>query len=279
MDLDLFLKADTWLALLTLCFLEIVLGIDNIIFISIVSNKLPEELRPRARNVGLALAMVVRICFLLGITWIITFTEPLFTIPKNFIMQHAMAFSGRDLILGFGGLFLIAKSTMEINHEMEGEDGDEDSSKKKGGNVTLSGTIIQIILLDIIFSFDSILTAIGIVDQVIIMIVAVIVSICVMMFFSGTISRFIQQHPSMEVLALGFLILIGFMLFLESLHYVIPKGYIYFAVAFSLLIELTNIRVKKKRKGGGDDDKKSAPVKLKKGYSEEELNEAVMEKK
>lgn len=272
MDLDLFLKADTWLALLTLCFLEIVLGIDNIIFISIVSNKLPEEQRPRARNVGLALAMIVRICFLLGITWIITFTEPLFTIPKNFIMQHAMSFSGRDLILGFGGLFLIAKSTMEINHEMEGEDGEEGVTKK-AVTVTMTGTILQIILLDIIFSFDSILTAIGIVDQVIIMIIAVIVSICVMMFFSGAISRFIQQHPSMEVLALGFLILIGFMLFLESLHYVIPKGYIYFAVAFSLLIELTNIRVKKKRKGD-----KSKPVKLKKGYTDEELHEAVDEK-
>ncbi|HZY78791.1 MAG TPA: TerC family protein [Cyclobacteriaceae bacterium] len=271
MDLELFLKADTWLALLTLCFLEIVLGIDNIIFISIVSNKLPEEHRARARNIGLALAMIVRICFLLGITWIITFTEPLFTIPKNFIMAHAMAFSGRDLILGFGGLFLIAKSTMEINHEMEGEDS-EDGEKKKGPAVTLSGTILQIILLDIIFSFDSILTAIGIVDKVIIMIIAVIVSICVMMFFSGAISRFIQRHPSMEVLALGFLILIGFMLFLESLHYVIPKGYIYFAVAFSLLIELTNIRVKKKR---GD---KATPVKLKKGYTDEELNEAVEEK-
>jgi predicted tellurium resistance membrane protein TerC len=271
MDFELFLKADTWLALLTLCFLEIVLGIDNIIFISIVSNKLPEEHRARARNVGLALAMIVRICFLLGITWIITFTEPLFTIPKNFIMAHAMSFSGRDLILGFGGLFLIAKSTMEINHEMEGEDDEEGGTKKKSASVTMSGTIMQIILLDIIFSFDSILTAIGIVDQVIIMIIAVIVSICVMMFFSGAISRFIQKHPSMEVLALGFLILIGFMLFLESLHYVIPKGYIYFAVAFSMLIELTNIRVKKKR---GD---KSKPVKLKKGYTDEELHEAVDE--
>ncbi|HEX8059642.1 MAG TPA: TerC family protein [Cyclobacteriaceae bacterium] len=275
MSLDLFLKADTWLALLTLCFLEIVLGIDNIIFISIVSNKLPEEHRARARNIGLALAMLVRICFLLGITWIITFTEPLFTIPKNFIMTHAMSFSGRDLILGFGGLFLIAKSTMEINHEMEGES-EEHDRKKRAVTVTLSGTIVQIILLDIIFSFDSILTAIGIVDpsKVIVMIIAVVVSICVMMFFSGSISRFIQKHPSMEVLALGFLILIGFMLFLESLHYVIPKGYIYFAVAFSLLIELTNIRVKRKR----GDKSKSKPVKLKKGYTDEELNEAVVEK-
>ena len=270
--MELFLKADTWLALLTLCFLEIVLGIDNIIFISIVSNKLPEENRKQARNVGLALAMLVRIAFLLGITWIITFTEPLFTIPSNFIMSHAMAFSGRDLILGFGGLFLIAKSTMEINHEMEGDpDEDEDGVTKKPAVVTLTGTILQIILLDIIFSFDSILTAIGIVDQVILMIIAVIVSIGVMMFFSGHISRFIQQHPSMEVLALGFLILIGFMLFLEALHEVIPKGYIYFAVAFSLLIEFFNIRVRKKRTSKGK------VVKLNKAFTEEQLDEVVKE--
>lgn len=267
--MELFLKADTWLALLTLCFLEIVLGIDNIIFISIVSNKLPEEDRKQARNIGLALAMLVRIAFLLGITWIITFTEPLFEIPANFFMSHPMAFSGRDLILGFGGLFLIAKSTMEINHEMEGDD-DEEGGGKKTAVVTMTGTILQIILLDIIFSFDSILTAIGIVDQVILMIIAVVVSIGVMMFFSGHISRFIQQHPSMEVLALGFLILIGFMLFLEALHEVIPKGYIYFAVAFSLLIEFFNIRVRKKRTG-----KKT--VKLNKSFTEEQLEEVVNE--
>jgi predicted tellurium resistance membrane protein TerC len=246
--MELFLKADTWLALLTLCFLEIVLGIDNIIFISIVSNKLPEELRKQARNTGLFLAMFVRIGFLLGITWIITFTDPLFTVPANFMMDHAVDFSAHDLILGFGGLFLIAKSTMEIGHEMEGEAEDEDEKKKP--SVTLAGTIVQIILLDIIFSFDSILTAVGIVDpdKVVIMIIAVIVSIFVMMFFSGGISRFIQKYPSMEVLALGFLILIGFMLFLEALHQVIPKGYVYFAVAFSLLIEFFNIRVRNSKK-------------------------------
>src|SRR5882762_9449831 len=275
--MELFLKADTWLALLTLCFLEIVLGIDNIIFISITSNKLPEELRKRARNTGLLLAMLVRICLLLGITWIIQFTEPLFTIPANFLLDHDKSFSGKDLILGFGGLFLIAKSTMEINHEMEGEEDDDDGIPKKKPQVTLFGTIVQIILLDIIFSFDSILTAVGIVDpdKVLIMIIAVIISIVVMMFFSGHISRFIQEHPSMEVLALGFLILIGFMLFLEALEFKVPKGYIYFAVAFSLLIELTNIRVKKKRKDGKESSK---PVKLKKGYTDEELNEAVIEK-
>lgn len=266
--MELFLKPDTWLALLTLCFLEIVLGIDNIIFISIVSNKLPEIDRKKARNTGLALAMFVRIGLLLGITWIIGFTEPLFSIPANYFMEHEMALSGKDLILGFGGLFLIAKSTMEINHEMEGEDGEEE--QKKTAVPSFTSTIVQIILLDIIFSFDSILTAVGIVppEQVLIMIIAVIVSIIVMMFFSGAISAFIKKHPSMEVLALGFLILIGFTLLLEGLHKDIPKGYIYFAVAFSLLIEFTNIRVRKKRK---------KPVKLNKPFTEEERKEAVKE--
>ena len=269
--MEIFLDADTWLALLTLCFLEIVLGIDNIIFISIVSNRLPEEQRQRARNVGLSMAMIVRIIFLLGITWIIGFTDPLFTIPQTLWMHEDLQVSGRDLILGFGGLFLIAKSTMEINHEMEGEDDEDESDgrKPKSVGISLAGTIVQIVLLDIIFSFDSILTAVGIVerDKVIIMIIAVIVSILVMMFFSGSISRFIQQHPSMEVLALGFLILIGFMLFLEALHYQIPKGYIYFAVAFSMLIELTNIRVRKKRK--------VKPVKLNKPFTDEEMHKAI----
>lgn len=271
--MEIFLKADTWLALLTLCFLEIVLGIDNIIFISIVSNKLPEEQRARARNMGLAFAMVVRILFLLGITWVIGFTETLFTVPQTFWMHADLPVSGRDLILGFGGLFLIAKSTMEINHEMEGEEDEENGENviTRKPAISLTGTIIQIVLLDIIFSFDSILTAVGIVDKVIIMIIAVIVSIIIMMFFSGTISRFIQQHPSMEVLALGFLILIGFMLFLEALHYAIPKGYIYFAVAFSMLIELTNIRVRKKRK--------MRPVKLNKPFTEEEMRQVVEGKK
>jgi predicted tellurium resistance membrane protein TerC len=273
MSLDIFLKADTWLALLTLCFLEIVLGIDNIIFISIVSNKLPEDQRQKARNTGLFLAMFVRIGFLLGITWIIGFKQPLFSVSDilpdaliSFLGFHGEhMFSGRDLILGFGGLFLIAKSTMEINHEMEGETVEKGSRKSRVP--TVSGTIVQIILLDIIFSFDSILTAVGIVDKdkVIIMIMAVIVSIGVMMFFSGGISKFIQQHPSMEVLALGFLILIGFMLFLESLEIVVPKGYIYFAVAFSLLIEFFNIRVLNKRKAD--------PVKLHKSYTDEDLEE------
>lgn len=241
--MDIFLKPETWLALLTLTFFEVVLGIDNIIFISIVSNRLPADIRDRTRNMGLVLAMLVRIVLLLGITWVIQFKDPLFTVFDK-------AFSGRDLILGLGGLFLIAKSTREINHEMEGEEEEEEDSK---GKVNVTGVIIQIILLDIIFSFDSILTAVGLTDMVIIMIVAVVLSIGIMMIFSGRISEFIRQHPSMEVLALGFLILIGFMLFLEGLHYEIPKGYIYFAVAFSLLIEMVNIKVRKRRKQAKDE--------------------------
>jgi predicted tellurium resistance membrane protein TerC len=244
--MEIFLKAETWLALLTLTFFEVVLGIDNIIFISIVSNKLPIEIRAKTRNTGLLLAMVVRIMLLLTITWVMKFKDPLFTIPKTFINAEALAISGRDLILIFGGLFLIAKSTREINHEMEGEEEAVEGGGSKKANV--SGIIVQIILLDIIFSFDSILTAVGLTDKVIIMIIAVILSIGIMIIFSGKISNFIHDHPSMEVLALGFLILIGFMLFLEGLHKEVPKGYIYFAIVFSMIIEMVNIRVRNRRK-------------------------------
>ena len=235
--MEMFLHPETWLALLTLTFFEVVLGIDNIIFISIIANRLPVEMRAKTRNMGLLLAMGVRVILLLGITWVITFTEPLF-----YVMEKG--FSGRDLILGFGGLFLIAKSTREINHEIEGED-DVISSGK--GAINVSGIIAQIVLIDIIFSFDSILTAVGLTDNVIIMIIAVVISIGIMMVFAGAISNYINKHPSLEVLALGFLILIGFMLFLEGLHYDIPKGYIYFAVAFSVMIEMVNIRVRRRR--------------------------------
>src|SRR6186713_2579482 len=246
--MEIFLKAETWLALLTLTFFEVVLGIDNIIFISIVSNRLPIEIRSKTRNLGLLLAMVVRILLLLTITWVMKFKQILFTIPGTLIFQEPMDISGRDLILIFGGLFLIAKSTREINHEMEGEE--EEESAENGGkkSVNVSGIIVQIILLDIIFSFDSILTAVGLTNEVIIMIVAVVLSIGIMIIFSGAISGFINKHPSMEVLALGFLILIGFMLFLEGLHKEVPKGYIYFAIVFSLLIEMVNIRVRNRRK-------------------------------
>lgn len=244
--MDIFLHAEAWLALLTLTFFEVVLGIDNIIFISIVSNRLPVEIRSKTRNLGLLLAMVVRILLLLTITWVMKFTQPLFSIPDTWILQEPMDISGRDLILIFGGLFLIAKSTREINHEMEGEEDHEEQTGGKKNNVV--GVIVQIILLDIIFSFDSILTAVGLTQHVTIMIVAVILSIGIMIIFSGRISNFINKHPSMEVLALGFLILIGFMLFLEGLHKEVPKGYIYFAIVFSMIIEMVNIRVRNRRK-------------------------------
>jgi predicted tellurium resistance membrane protein TerC len=243
--MDIFLQPEAWIALLTLTFFEVVLGIDNIIFISIVCNRLPVEIRAKTRNFGLVLAMLVRILLLLTITWVMKFKETLFTIPDTLVFQEPIDISGRDLILVFGGLFLIAKSTREINHEMEGE---EETMEQGSGKVNVTGVIIQIILLDIIFSFDSILTAVGLTDKVIIMIIAVVLSIGIMIIFSGAISSFIHKHPSMEVLALGFLILIGFMLFLEGLHKEVPKGYIYFAIVFSLLIEMVNIRVRNRRK-------------------------------
>jgi predicted tellurium resistance membrane protein TerC len=254
------MQADTWLALLTLTFFEIVLGIDNIIFISIVSNRLPIDIRAKARNMGMSLALIVRVLLLLGITWVMKFTQPLFFTSSlmpdslfNWLGIHDHPFSGRDLILMFGGMFLIAKSTREIGHEMEG---DEEIQSGSGPSVNVTSVIIQIILLDIVFSFDSILTAVGLTNQVIIMIIAVVISIGIMMLFSGRISDFINRHPSMEVLALGFLILIGFMLFLEGLEYEIPKGYIYFAVAFSLLIEFVNIRVRGNKKKHREEIKK-----------------------
>ena len=225
------------IALLTLTFLEIVLGVDNIIFISIVSNKLPANQQAKARNIGLVLAMAFRVGLLLGITWIIGFTEPLFTV-------FGLDISGRDLILAAGGLFLLAKSTSEIHHKIEGEDHSEASSAKKA---SLGPTILQIIILDMVFSFDSILTAVGLTNEVVIMIIAVVISIGVMMIFAGAISRFINKHPTLQILALSFLILIGFMLIIEALHYEVPKGYIYFAVGFSLLVEVLNMRFRKSR--------------------------------
>ncbi len=242
--MEIFAEPGSWIALLTLTFLEVVLGIDNIIFISIVSNKLPEAQRPKARNIGLALALIFRVVLLLGITWIIGFTQPLFT-----VLGHE--FSRRDIILLAGGLFLIFKSTSEIHHKMEGSAEKHSDSKAN----SLFNVIFQIILLDVIFSFDSILTAVGLTDQLILMILAVIISIIIMMIFAKSISDFIGKHPSLEVLALSFLILIGFMLGIEALGHHVPKGYIYFAVFFSLVVELLNMRVRKKR---------TEPVKLRK---------------
>lgn len=242
---EIFAHSETWLALLTLTFLEIVLGIDNIIFISIVTNKLPENKQRFARNIGLGLAMIFRIALLLGIAWIARFTQPLYTIESFKILGMAVPeyhITGRNIILLLGGLFLIAKSTSEIYHKMEKEHAPETSSKKAG----IFNTLIQIVLLDIIFSFDSILTAIGLAKEVLVMVIAIIVSILMMMLYAGAISRFINKYPSLQILALSFLILIGFMLVLESLEQEIPKGYIYFAIFFSLIVELLNIRLRKK---------------------------------
>ncbi len=239
MDFTIFLQSEAWIALLTLSFLEIVLGIDNIIFISILTNKLPDEVRPKARFSGIALALIFRIAMLLGITWIIGFTQPIFE-----IFSHTV--TGRDLVLFVGGLFLIAKSTSEIHHKVGEVDKEEDKQDlKKEAAKSFVSIIIQIGLLDIVFSFDSILTAIGMTDEIIIMIIAVVVSLVVMLIFAGRIASFIEKYPTLQVLALSFLILIGFVLVAESFHQEIPKGYIYFAVAFSLTVEAINIRVRK----------------------------------
>jgi predicted tellurium resistance membrane protein TerC len=232
--MEVFLNAEAWIALLTLTFLEIILGIDNIIFISIVSNRLPEQQRPKARTIGLALALGVRIVMLSAISYIIGFTEPLFE-----IFDHEV--SGRDIILAVGGLFLVGKSITEIHDKVDQDEHELNKDAKKTG---FSNVIIQIVLLDIIFSFDSILTAVGMSRDLVIMISAVIISIIIMMFFAGPISRFINRYPTLQMLALSFLILIGFMLMLESVHIEVPKGYIYFAVFFSLLVEFLNIRMR-----------------------------------
>ncbi|MDA0194681.1 MAG: TerC family protein [Bacteroidetes bacterium] len=244
MDFSIFTQAESWIALLTLTFLEIVLGVDNIIFISIVSNKLPESERAKARNTGLLLALGFRIALLFGITWIIGFTEPLFTLLT-------FELSGKDIILLAGGIFLIFKSTLEIHHKMEGAE--HDGVIKTGA--TIMAVIGQIVILDIIFSFDSILTAVGLTSQLLLMVIAVVIALMVMMTFSGMISAFIARHPTLEVLALSFLILIGFMLMIESFHYHVPKGYIYFAVFFSLIVEVLNMKI---------TGRKSVPLKLKK---------------
>jgi predicted tellurium resistance membrane protein TerC len=239
--MEIFLHGEAWIALLTLTFLEIVLGIDNIIFISIVTGKLPEEKQRFSRNMGLALAMIFRVALLLLITHIIGLSKPLFSLENIGINFEV---SIRDLILMAGGIFLIAKSTSEMHQKIEGI---EHHQKEQRTN-NVRAAILQIILLDIIFSFDSILTAIGLTQEVLLMIVAVVISMFIMMFFSGAISRFINKHPTLQVLALSFLILIGFMLIVDALHYEVPKGYIYFAVLFSLLVEMLNMRMRKKYK-------------------------------
>jgi predicted tellurium resistance membrane protein TerC len=238
---DIFSSADTWISLLTLTFMEVVLGIDNIIFISIVAGKLPREKQGQARNIGLTLALIFRVMLLLGITWIVGLKEPLFTIdlPGGF---SDFGVTGRDLILLAGGLFLIAKSTSEIHHKLEGDELGQEAVKPVH---SLGKVIFQIVLVDIVFSFDSILTAVGLVDHVIIMIIAVIISMGIMLAFSKYIADFVNKHPTVKMLALAFLIMIGVMLVIEAAHQHVSKGYIYFAMFFSLVVEMLNMRLRK----------------------------------
>jgi predicted tellurium resistance membrane protein TerC len=240
-----------WIAFGTLTSLEIVLGIDNIVFISILSGRLPESQQARARTVGLALAMVTRILLLLVLAWVIGLVAPLFTVLGEEI-------SGRDIILIAGGLFLVAKSTYEIHHKLEGEHSDPALRSYP----TFAAVIIQILLLDLVFSLDSVITAVGMVDELGVMIAAVVVAVLVMLVAAGPISRFVERHPTIKMLALSFLLLIGVTLMLEGLDQHVPKGYIYFAMAFSLFVELLNLRI-------GKTPGKPAPVRLREGHGME----------
>jgi predicted tellurium resistance membrane protein TerC len=232
---ELVASPEAWLAFGTLTALEIVLGIDNIIFLSILVGRLPAEQRPRGRTVGLALAMLMRIGLLLSITWVMGLSAALFT-----VVNHAV--SGRDLVLFGGGLFLIGKSTMEIHGTLEGEEQGQDAK----GHAGFLSTVIQIAVIDIVFSLDSVITAVGMADHVEVMIAAVVAAVGVMMFMAGPISDFVDRHPTVKMLALSFLILIGTALVGEAAGFHIPKGYIYFAMAFSVIVEMLNIKLRKK---------------------------------
>jgi predicted tellurium resistance membrane protein TerC len=237
--MDAFLTADGLVALFTLTLLEVVLGIDNVIFISILAGKLPANQQEKARRIGLMGAMGMRILLLLSIAWIMRLTEPLFTVP---IFNHE--FAGRDLILAGGGLFLLFKATREIHERLEGEDGHISARVAP----SLGAVIGQIMLLDIVFSLDSVITAVGMADDVAVMIAAVVVAVAIMMFAAGTVSRFVERHPTIKVLALSFLLLIGVSLIADGFGMHIPKGYIYFAMGFSIFVETINLRASKKGK-------------------------------
>ncbi len=234
--------AENAVALLTLTALEIVLGIDNIVFLAIVTAKLPLEQQTRARNIGLALAMIMRILLLLSLSWMMKLTEPFFTITQ-FGLDHAV--SGRDLILLIGGLFLIGKATYEIHDKVEGT-GEHGLTQRRGASFAVA--IVQIVALDLIFSLDSVITAVGMANEILIMVTAVVIAVGMMFFFAGPISRFVERHPTIKMLALSFLVLVGVMLVVEGLHQHVPKGYIYFAMAFSLGVEFLNIRSASKKK-------------------------------
>ncbi|MBG8555183.1 TerC family protein [Hymenobacter guriensis] len=241
-DLSVFSETQTWVSLLTLTFMEIVLGIDNIIFISIIVNRLDPSQQKRGRTIGLVLALVIRILLLMSISWIVGLKAPLFHLDVPWA-DHDFGVTGRDIILLIGGLFLIGKSTTEIHTKLQGEEETE-----AGGTVykSMGGIIVQIVLIDIVFSFDSILTAVGLVDNVLIMILAVILSMGVMLIFSGVVADFVNRNPTIKMLALSFLIMIGVMLVMEAFHKEIEKGYIYFAMFFSLIVEVLNMRLRKK---------------------------------
>ncbi len=253
--MELLADPQIWIAFLTLTLLELVLGIDNIVFISILAGKLPPEQQSKARFIGLALALVMRVILLFSLSWVIGLTAPLFTVIGQEI-------SGRDLVLLIGGLFLLAKSTHEIHSALEGEEGHKTAKVYP----SFIGVLIQIMLLDIVFSLDSVITAVGMVDNLWVMIAAVVISIGFMMAFAETIGSFVQKHPTIKMLALSFLILIGVMLIAEGLDQHIPKGYIYFAMAFSVIVEILNMRL---RKG------KTEPVQLHKPYGDKEEAEVL----
>ncbi|SEQ69859.1 Membrane protein TerC, possibly involved in tellurium resistance [Azotobacter beijerinckii] len=236
--MDWLTNPEIWVAFFTLTALEIVLGIDNIIMISILVGRMPKEMQPRTRLFGLALAMVTRILLLLSISWVMGLTADLFHV-------FGQGISGRDLILFFGGLFLLWKSSTEIYHGLEGEDETDQTPKGKGG--LFLATIVQIAIIDIVFSLDSVITAVGMVSHVPVMIAAIIVAVLVMMAASGTISEFIDRHPSLKLLALSFLIVVGTVLIADSFEVHVPKGYVYFAMAFSLAVEALNIRMRSAR--------------------------------
>jgi len=246
--MDMLLDPQVWIAFLTLASLEIVLGIDNIIFISILVSRLPKEQQPLARNVGLSVAMLTRIGLLFSIAWVMSLNAPLFSVFGEEI-------TGRELILLGGGLFLLAKSTMEIHTSLEGEE----THVSERATVSFTSVIIQIAILDIVFSLDSVITAVGLVKQLSVMVAAIVAAVLVMMAAAGPISRFVEHHPTIKMLALSFLILVGVTLIAEGLGLHIPKGYIYFSMAFSLGVEMLNLRLRKR----------AAPVKLHKRLVDE----------
>lgn len=241
--MDALLQPELWAALITLAALEIVLGIDNIIFLSIMANKLPEHQRARARTIGLAGACITRVLLLMSLAFLAKLVAPLFTLAGQEI-------SGRDLVLILGGLFLLAKATMEIHEHLEGDGmGPEDvtSSAAVRGATTFMSVIVQIMIIDIVFSLDSVITAVGMTDNVPVMITAIMIAVGVMMFFAGPVGRFVERHPTVKVLALSFLILIGMVLVGEGFDMHVPKAYVYFAMAFSVCVEMVNITARKRQ--------------------------------